>query len=169
MKPNEEEIPSGICECGCGRPTHISTHTNRKRRHFKGYPSPYLHGHGPRKHGPEHHLFKGVRRANGYIYEYTPDHPRALDNKSDMSGYVLQHRLVWEKANGRLLRSDEVIHHINGVRDDNRLENLVALTNSNHCALHADDHANGHSPESRKRISAAMKRVWAERHSAKLS
>jgi len=157
--PDPSEIPSGICECGCGKKTAPCTQTNRKRRHFKGYPAPYCHGHGRRAHGPEHHLFKGIRRTNGYVYEYAPDHPAATIGE-DMKGFVLQHRLVWERSNGRLLRDNEVVHHINGVRDDNRPENLVAMTN----AAHMSGHKKGcHlSDEHRRKVSDGLRTAWHE-------
>jgi hypothetical protein len=41
---------------------------------------------------------------------------------------VLQHRVVWEMHNGRKLEKFENIHHINGIRDDNRIENLELWT-----------------------------------------
>lgn len=51
---------------------------------------------------------------------HRPDHPRAPSG----NGYVFEHILVMEERLGRYLYADETIHHRNGVRDDNRMENL---------------------------------------------
>lgn len=69
--------------------------------------------------------------SEGYILVRSKEHPSA-----DSRGYVYEHRLVLEKHLGRYLRKDEHVHHKNGVKNDNRLENLEILTNSEHSTLH---------------------------------
>lgn len=71
------------------------------------------------------------KRHDGYNTVYCPDHPR-----STKDGYVMEHVLIMENHIGRYLKNDEVVHHKNKVRDDNRIENLQLMTFKEHAALH---------------------------------
>ena len=64
-----------------------------------------------------------------YLERKLPEHPRA--NKR---GYVKEHILAWERANSKSLPIGWVIHHLNGIKNDNRTENLIAMPNGNHCS-----------------------------------
>jgi len=66
-----------------------------------------------------------------YYYAVLPEHPNSTD-----WGYVLWHRVIMENHLGRLLTPEEVVHHINGDKKDNRLENLELLDKKEHSARH---------------------------------
>lgn len=54
---------------------------------------------------------------------------------ADPNGYVFEHTLVWVSA-GRVIGENEVLHHINKDKQDNRLENLQKMTKAQHNHLH---------------------------------
>lgn len=77
--------------------------------------------------------WKGGRKKNkkGHVLVLRKGHPMA-----DKMGYVMEHRLIMSEHLGRLLEKDEVVHHINGIKDDNRIENLCVMSNAEHTRLH---------------------------------
>ncbi len=58
-------------------------------------------------------------------------------------GYAYEHILVAERMIGRLLEPDEIVHHRNEVRHDNRPENLKVTTNSQHRIEHVKEQRRG--------------------------
>lgn len=86
----------------------------------------------------------GLRKVeNGYVLIQVPDHPvvvaRLKGYKDSRNRYLREHRLVMEKMLGRYLRPGENVHHKNGVRDDNRPENLELWTKPQPTGVRASD------------------------------
>lgn len=64
---------------------------------------------------------------DGYELVRNTNHPNA--NKA---GYIRKHRLIMENTLGRYLENEEIVHHINGIKNDNRIDNLQLLNKSTH-------------------------------------
>jgi hypothetical protein len=109
---HSEETRRKISEALRARGNHSSNH-NSKRPHLR------------RKYGKAKH-------QEGYMRVFSPDHRYASKN-----GYVFEHRIVYEAANKCCLLRWAVIHHINGIKDDNRPENLEAYSNGKHVRLYS--------------------------------
>lgn len=93
--------------CACGHPKQVKSRVCWDCRDDRGE----LNGN-----------WKGgrVRHHAGYVMVTAPGHPRAPSG----NGYVFEHILVMEEVLGRYMLPGETVHHRNGVRDDNRAENL---------------------------------------------
>ena len=138
----EENTGKHQCKCGCGG--HIKVLKSHK---YSGIPK-FIHGHHAKYKNPmegkkHSEQFKASRRRDGnpnwhggksidysgYVRVLDAMHPLA-----DIKGYVKEHILVWVNANGAI-PTGSVIHHKNGEKDDNRLENLEMMTASEHNRL----------------------------------
>lgn len=124
-------------------------------------------GHGPRRfcsqkcqsesyRGAGNPKWRGGQFENGqgYTYRYCPDHPFATKD-----GYVMEHRLVMEAVVGRYLTPEEQVHHRNGLKSDNRPENLELMPSVvEHRKAHAD-----YQPDTCANCGAALERSIAHR------
>ena len=74
---------------------------------------------------------KGRIKRDGYWYVKNHEHPM-----SGKQAYIAEHRLVMEEHIGRYLKFEETVHHINGNKEDNRIENLELYTTRGQHTLH---------------------------------
>lgn len=126
----EARVIDNLCLCGCGQETIFR----------RGKRNKYIHGHnGKKENNP---FWKGgkYQDTRGYIYRLNPLHPH-----TNKMGYIPEHRLVYEEYYKCCLLPWIEIHHINNIKDDNRIENLQALTKSIHASIsNIKDKSNRH-------------------------
>ena len=89
---------------------------------------------GAKRSGPNNYAWKGGRSKDKWGYVLLLVAPEAPKGHR----YQFEHRLVWEAANGPI-PAGVIIHHRNGIKDDNRLENLEAMPRRKHNHRH-DEH-----------------------------
>lgn len=125
----ENDIPYGYCQCGCGQPAPIAKVTFKKRGWVKGKPLRFIHGHNTRS--GEHCInFKGgiVHFSHKYVGCLSPG----------KNSYRLMHVLVAEKALGKPLPKEGVVHHVDEDPSNNNPGNLVICeSQSYHFLLHS--------------------------------
>ena len=88
--------------------------------------------------GPKNPRWKGGTTLSVLGYEaYTKS------KTNGRNGGRLVHRVLAEQAAGRQLRSDEHVHHIDGNKRNNAIENLVIISATEHAKIHSEDRLNG--------------------------
>lgn len=112
-----------LCRCECGTEKIITAAMLRKIKSCGCYKKQQR----VEFSGKKHPNWKGgkVRRNDGYVVILDKNHP----NKR-ASGYVLEHIYVMSKHLERPIKKNETVHHKNGIKDDNRIENLELWSHS---------------------------------------
>ena len=89
-------------------------------------------------------------------------HPRRIKvskwykGSAEGGGYIAEHLIAWEKYHNEELPQGYVIHHLNGIKDDNRPENLVAMKAGEH------RHQTGPYKERIKELEDELSRLWSK-------
>lgn len=110
------------CQCDCGNRCTILSQALRKGTTKSC--GCYKKECTANRVGPKHHLWKNKYIQMGYLVE-------TINGK-----HVKKHRMIAEKALGRSLKKKEVVHHINGIKTDNKNSNLLICSVSYHTMLH---------------------------------
>lgn len=103
--------------------------------------------------------WKGGRtHTRGYVRVYMPEHPH------NHNGYVMEHRLVMERALGRLLEPGEVVHHKDGNPANNSLSNLQLFSeNREHLRTELKGRVPKWTPEGLARMRAGAEKSAARK------
>lgn len=139
----------GLCECGCGQFTRRAPVNDRSKGWVKGQPLRYIKGHN----ALNMQLVRSESAAKrwlstcGYVIVQTA------------AGERYEHIVVAERALGRPLQQfgkghpdNEVVHHVDGDKQNNAPANLLICTHSYHTALHARLEASPLWPEFPMRV-----------------
>jgi hypothetical protein len=82
--------------------------------------------------GEVHNVTGRKRTPSGYVTLCIKTHP----NSDVVHGYIFEHRIVMEMKLGRYLLPNEIVHHKNHIKHDNRLENLEVMESAEHTIMH---------------------------------
>ena len=122
-----------LCECDCGtvRPVLL-----RSLKRGLALSCGCIRAEKQKLRGPEHPHYRGGKShdTNGYITLTSKIHGR--------NHQAREHRVMMEEHIGRKLTPNEVVHHKNENKSDNRIENLQVMTRAEHTSYHRRKNSN---------------------------
>lgn len=134
-KERIEINPSGYCFCGCGKKTELAKVSSFRDGTVKGKPLKFLRGHHLTLANKDKPNYGKYKNNYGYTYILLKAIPKEdlslvqpMITKFAGNLAVSEHRYVMAKHIGRPLIKGENVHHRNGERSDNRIENLELWT-----------------------------------------
>jgi len=119
-----------LCECGCGLSTPIAMRTRTERGQIKGQPLRFINGHNSRLLDSEEQRRRGLFSVKDHL-RYTG----SRNNYVKFQGRHI-HRVVAEEMLGRKLLQEEIVHHKDGDKWNNSIDNLEVMTQAAHARLH---------------------------------
>ena len=134
IKVGDKVFTNGIEACPlCGTTENLITYKYSK---FLGYCKPCMY---KCRNGTKYNNLTKKVDAEGYIRLFGID-TRTMPNYEKMHGMgIYEHHQVWYENTGHIVdTTKEVVHHKNGIKTDNRFENLQLLSISEHDKLHSD-------------------------------
>lgn len=119
----------------CGVERWVQLQSTKQQKHLGRCPKCMLSN---KEHGDN---WKGGRvwgggKGSPYIMVWVKKdnffYPMVVNHKMQGGGYISEHRLVMANHLGRCLHGWEIVHHRNGIRTDNRIENLQIMSDIGH-------------------------------------
>jgi len=133
----ENKIPYGYCQCGCGQKAPIAKYSMASRGWKQGFPVKFIRGHNLRSQGKGENAYRyknGMTHdKHGRILLFMPNHT----GRNKATGYVYRSRLVAEKALGKPLPKGVDVHHFDEDITNDSNDNLVVCESRGyHIFLH---------------------------------
>lgn len=110
MKPHNDNIPHGFCQCGCGQLSPVAPYNNRSRGWVRGIPQSYIHGHSTRTRIKVTADKYSIDSVTG-CWEWIGAKQKCGYGTVGLNGKILlAHRVSWTEHRGEIPEGMEIDH-----------------------------------------------------------